>query len=99
MHSNALTAAHTAAALGLAPLPADIRHAADDRQQIAQRRDAVHQAGQTAEIDYERALANGDPAKASTSWAKVQALRLDQIGPIFNRLTAAADANAARRIR
>ncbi|MBN6753497.1 hypothetical protein JRG18_11455 [Kocuria palustris] len=94
MPTNALTAAHTAATLGLAPLPADIKHAADEKQQIAARRDEAHQAGQTAQVDYERALADGDPAKASTSWAKVQALRLDQIGPVFSRLTAAADAQA-----
>ncbi|MFD3800012.1 hypothetical protein ACFWQJ_02780 [Kocuria palustris] len=92
--SNALTAAHTAATLGLAPLPADIKHAADEKAQITTRRDAAHQAGMTAQGDYERALANGDPAKAATAWAKIQALRLDQIGPVFNRLTAAADAQA-----
>ena len=94
MSTSALTAAHTAATLGLAPLPADIRHAAEEKQQITQRRDEVHQAGQTAQIDYERALADGDPAKAATAWAKVAALRLDQVGPIFSRLSAAADAHA-----
>ncbi|ROZ63836.1 hypothetical protein EDL96_05740 [Kocuria soli] len=94
MSTSALTAAHTAAALGLAPLPADIRHAADEKQQITTRRDEVHQAGQTAQVDYERALADGDTAKAATAWAKVQSLRLDQIGPVFSRLTAAADAHA-----
>lgn len=92
--SNALTAAHTAATLGLAPLPADIKHAADEKAQITTRRDEAHQAGQTAQVDYERALAAGDPASAATAWAKVQSLRLDQIGPVFNRLTAAADAHA-----
>lgn len=92
--SNALTAAHTAATLGLAPLPADIRHAAAEKDQIAQRRDEAHQAGMTAQGDYERALANGDPAKAATAWATSQALRLDQIGPVFSRLTAAAAAHA-----
>lgn len=95
MNSNALTAANTAAALNLAPLPADIKHAADEKAQITTRRDAAHQAGMTAQLDYERALANGDPAKAATAWAKIQALRLDQTGPVFSRLTAAADAHAA----
>lgn len=92
--SNALTAANTAATLGLASLPADIRHAAEEKAQIAQRRDQTHQAGQTAQIDYERALADGDPAQAATAWAKTQALSLAQIGPVFSRLTAAADAAA-----
>ena len=94
MSTSALTAAHTAATLGLAPLPADIRHAAEEKAQVTTRRDAAHQAGQTAQIDYERALADGDPAKAATAWAKTQALRLDQVGPVFSRLTAAADAQA-----
>lgn len=94
MNNNALTAAHTAAALGLAPLPADIRHAAEEKAQISTRRDEAHQAGQTAQLDYERALANGDPAKAATAWAKTQALSLAQIAPVYNRLIAAADAQA-----
>lgn len=94
MNSNYLTAAHTAAALGLAPLPADIKHAADEKAQITTRRDEVHQAGQTALVDYERALANGDTKAATTAWATQQALRLDQIGPVYTRLTAAADAHA-----
>ncbi|MEX5248118.1 UNVERIFIED_CONTAM: hypothetical protein RF649_02160 [Kocuria sp. CPCC 205295] len=94
MNSNALTAANTAAALNLAPVPADVKHAIAEKQQIATRRDEVHQAGQTAQVDYERALANGDTKAATTAWATQQALRLDQIGPIFNRLTAAADATA-----
>lgn len=94
MNSNALTAAHTAAALGLAPLPADIKHAAEEKQQITTRRDEVHQAGMTAQLDYERALADGDTAKAATAWAKTQALALAQIGPVYARLTAAADAQA-----
>ena len=67
MNSNALTAAHTAATLGLAPLPADIKHAAEQKQQVAQRRDEAHQAGQTAQVDYERALADGDTAAAATA--------------------------------
>lgn len=92
--SNALTAANTAATLGLAPLPADIKHAADEKQQITSRRDEVHQAGQTAQIDYERALADGDTKAAATAWAKIQALSLAQIGPVYARLTAAADAHA-----
>lgn len=99
MNSNALTAAHTAATLGLAPLPADIKHAADEKQQIATRRDQAYQSGQKAQIDYERALADGDPAKAATAWAKVHALRLDQIAPIYNRLTDAAAAHAQAAAR
>lgn len=94
MHSNYLTAAHTAATLGLAPLPADIKHAAAEKQQVTSRRDEAHQAGQTAQGDYERALADGDTNAAATAWAKTQALQLDQIGPVYNRLTAAADAQA-----
>lgn len=93
-NSNYLTAAHTAAALGLAALPADIRHAAEEKQEITQRRDEAHQAGQTAQGDYERALANGDPAQAATAWASTQALSLAQIAPVYNRLIAAADAQA-----
>lgn len=93
--SNALTAAHTAATLGLAPLPADIRHAADEKAQITSRRDEAHQAGQTAQMEYERALADGDTKAAAAAWASTQALRLDQLGPVFSRLTAAADAHAA----
>lgn len=92
--SNALTAANTAAALNLAPVPADVKHAIAEKQQIATRRDEVHQAGQTAQVDYERALANGDTKAAATAWATQQALRLDQLGPVFTRLTAAADAQA-----
>ncbi|WP_144792534.1 hypothetical protein [Kocuria palustris] len=92
--SNALTAAHTAATLGLAPLPADIKHAAEEKSQITSRRDATHQAGQTAQLDYERALADGDTKAAATAWATTQALRLDQIAPVYNRLIAAADAQA-----
>lgn len=94
MNSNYLTAANTAAALNLAPLPADVKHALEEKKNITQRRDAAHQAGMVAQGDYERALADGDTQAAATAWAKTQALALAQIGPAYNRLIAAADAHA-----